>query len=151
MRIIQINVRDLDSFIKKLAEYNYVVEYKSHVVLSDGSELINAIAKKNNKEHFVFIVHYIAEHYLNKPSEVSEVVETTSDRQYINEWRIPVNPVIAIVLNNEAMNILTSYRDNYPVSGGEELVINYRNRNPNYRDAPKLMLARILEELSGED
>lgn len=153
MKIIQINVRDLDSFLNKFIDSNYKVEYRIHVVLTDCSELVSIKVKKENTDVLVLIAHYITQNYLSKTiGEHEDRVNTnTCDKTSSVEWRIPVNPVIAIVLDNRVMNILSNYRDNYPVDNGEELVNRYRGMNPGYRDVPKLLLARILEELRGED
>lgn len=154
MKIIQINVKDLRSFIKKFAEQGYVVEYGLHTILTDYSELASINIKKNNKRISIIIAHYISERYLSEQDALNienYSIETTDFKHTESKWFIPVNPVIAIVLDNEVMNILTSYSDNYPINNGEELVNKYRAENPGYRNIPKLLFVRILEELRGED
>ncbi|OYT40899.1 MAG: hypothetical protein B6U89_00725 [Desulfurococcales archaeon ex4484_58] len=151
MKIITLNVKNLDKLVKELESKGYSIEHGSHAVLLDHSELTSFRVRKNGKEYGVFIIHYITPYYR---VEASNIVD---DEEYLRrlieirhsgeKWGIPVNPIYAIIFNDEIINFLENYNDDYPVKDGEELVNVYRRRNPNYKSIPYTLLAKILDEL----
>ncbi len=152
MKIVVVDVRDFNNFIEILRSKGYDLKYGFHAVLLDHSELTNIKVMKNDHLVAIIIVHYITPYYR---VEVKNIVD---DDKYLRElisikhsgekWSIPVSPVIIILFDEEVFEIINSYRDDYPVEDGYELVNHYRRRNPKYKSVPQSLLARVLEELS---
>lgn len=151
MRIVLKRVRDLDKFIGYLGEMGYDVEEGAHAVLLDHSELTDFTVKNNGE-----IAGYIIAHFLT-PFFRAELSDSSSDEEYLRKlveikhsgekWRIPVNPLVIIVLDEEMFRLLEDYSDEYPVSDASSLIEKYVETNPNYRNVPKIALARLLEKL----
>ena len=152
MKIVLLSVKDKDRFIEAFREKGYEVEEGSHTVLLDHSELISYKVRKNNEVYAVLIIHFITPYYrveLENIKDENEYLRKLLRVKHGNEkWGIPVSPVIIVVLNDEVISLVENYSDDYPVSDGEELVNKYRSRNPGYEDIPRILLARVLEELS---
>ncbi|MEM1779765.1 MAG: hypothetical protein QXU22_04695 [Desulfurococcaceae archaeon] len=145
-----INVKDLDSFIKKLQDNGYVIVYGPHAVLEDHSEISVIKIYKGSELVAIAVAHYISQYYRAVISESyvddKEFLERLLEIRYSGEkWSIPVNPVYVILFDNSPENILSNYSDEYPVKDGEELVKIYRNRNPNYDLIPRVVIARFLD------
>ena len=151
MKIVLLNVKNRDSFISAFEKSGYEVEPGPHTVLSDHSELTSYKIVKNGEEHAIAIMHFITQYYR------AELKNTVNDDEYLEEllrikysgekWGIPVSPVIVVVLKEDVLNIIENYSDDYPVEDGEKLVNTYRRRNPGYENIPRILLARILEDL----
>jgi hypothetical protein len=151
MRIISFNVKDLDKFTELLKSKGYSVEYGPHAVLLDHSELSTITVKKNNDVLMILIAHYITPYYRVEVSGVSsedEYLEKLISVKHSGEkWSIPVNPLIALIYNNELLDLVSNYSDSYPISDGEKLVKYYREHNPGYENIPKILVARLIERL----
>lgn len=151
LRIILLDVKDKNKFINTFTEAGYNVEEGPHTVLLDHSELTSYKVKKDNKLYAVLIIHYITPYYrveLENIRDDNEYLKKLIRIRHSNEkWEIPVNPVITVVLDDSITDLLSNYKDDYPVNDGEELVNKYRSKNPNYAEIPRILLARVLEEL----
>jgi len=146
-----IEVKDLFKFIDYLRKHDYTVEEGAHSVLLDHSELADYKILKNNSIHGLMVAHYITQYYrveaLNINDNDEYLRELLKVKHSGEKWAIPVNPVIIIDLSNELINVVSNYVDEYPVEDGEELVRNYRSRNPRYESIPRILLAKLLDEL----
>ncbi len=151
MKIVTKSIWDLDSFIKYLESHNYSVEEGAHAVLLDHSEVLEIYVRRSNELSAIFIAHYITPYYRVELEDIS------SDDEYLKrlievkhsgaKWRIPVNPLIGVVLDDDVIKLVEDYRDSYPISDGEKLVEHYRSRNPSYNNIPQVVVARLLEKL----
>ncbi len=149
MRIISIEVKDLDKLLEKIKATGLDVEYGPHAVLLDHSEVAGVRVKAGDTDKAVIIAHYITPYYR------AELSGKTSDDEYLEEllkikhsgenWRIPVNPLIVIVFDDELVKLLEEYSDEYPVPDGARLVEEYRSRNPGYENIPRSLLARMID------
>lgn len=152
MRIVEFVVKDLKKFEEYVRNNNLVVEPGPHMVLFDHSEL--AIMDVKNIEGKVvskLVVHFITPYYRVESQNIEDdeeywrkLWEVKRSGEY---WAIPVNPIIAIILDESFTNVIEGYRDEYPINEGGELVDNYRRRNPNYKQVPRVALARVLDSL----
>lgn len=154
MRIISFHVKNLDNFLEKLEELGYIVEFGAHSVLLDHSELTDITVKKGDAVEMVIIAHYITPYYrvetMNISDEDKYLEELLKIKHSSEKWKVPVNPIIAIIMsdNKELSDLINNYLDDYPVEDAEELLKHYRKKNPKHSNIPKLLLARILDELS---
>jgi hypothetical protein len=153
MKIISFNVKDLDRFLELLKSRGYSIEYGPHAVLLDHSELSTIIIRKNNDVLMTLVAHYITPYYRVEASGVSdedEYLEKLISIKHSGEWwRIPVNPLIAIIYDDELLDLLNNYADSYPISDGERLVRYYREHNPGYENIPRILVARLIDGLHG--
>ncbi|ABN70258.1 hypothetical protein Smar_1163 [Staphylothermus marinus F1] len=154
MKIISFHIRNLDSFLEKLKELGYSIEFGAHSVLLDHSELTSITVKKEDSIELILIVHYITPYYRAETMNISDEDEYLKELIKIKhsgeKWKIPVNPVIGVVMTDkkELIRMINEYKDDYPVKDADKLLDHYRSRNPKYKYIPRLLLARILDELS---
>jgi len=150
-RIIEFEeVKNLDKFISKLSESGYFVEHGPHVVLEDHSELSAIKVFRDEKFVAYIIAHYITQYYRavldNSYSDDRSFMDKLLELKHSSEkWSIPVNPLYIVVFDEEFLSILNSYDDAYPVEDGENLVKEYKSRNPHYKSIPRIAVARIIE------
>jgi hypothetical protein len=150
-RIIEYEkVKNLNEFIGKLSESGYIVEHGPHVVLEDHSELSTIKVSRDDKFVAYIIAHYITQYYRavldNSYSNDQSFMEKLLELKYSSEkWSIPVNPLYIVVFDEELLSFLNIYDDTYPVEDGENLVKEYRSRNPHYKSIPRIAVARIIE------
>ncbi len=153
-KIISFNVKDLDEFLGLLRSKGYSIEYGPHAVLLDHSELSTITIKKNNDVLMILIAHYITPYYrveVNGVSDEDEYLEELINIRHSGErWRIPVNPIIALVYSDELLDLISKYSDSYPVNDGERLVRYYREHNPGYENIPKILVARLIDGLRSD-
>lgn len=147
-KIIELDkVKDLDTFIGKLVTAGLQVEPGPHVVLEDHSELSLISVYRESRLVAHLVVHYITQYYRAVMSNVqsdSEYLEKLLEIKYSGErWNIPVNPVYVVVYDDEILGLLSGYEDNYPVGDAESILNFYRERNPNYRSIPRVVVARL--------
>jgi len=151
MKIVSKKVRDLDSFTKYFMEKGFSVEQGVHSVLLDHSELATIRFKREGADAAVAVVHYISPYYrvemMNISDENKYLEELLKIKHSGEKWSIPVNPVIMILIDENLLNIVEEYRDEYPINDGEKLVKHYKDKNPGYKSIPQTLLARVLEEL----
>jgi len=143
-------VRDLEGFLRKLAESGYLVEYGPHAVLEDHSEISTFKVYVGNELAAYIVAHYITQYYRAFLENYEDSDEALLDKlleiKYSGErWSIPVNPLYVIAFNECLLRVLEGYRDEYPVVDGNRLVEEYRSRNPNYRSIPRVIVARIID------
>ncbi|MEM4718295.1 MAG: hypothetical protein QXE81_06025 [Desulfurococcaceae archaeon] len=150
-RIVEFNkVRDLNKFINKIVELGYTIEYGPHIVLEDHSEIsVFKVYRENS------LVAYIVSHYITQYYRAVLTSEQASDEEFLHRlleikysgerWSIPVNPVYIMIFEDEFINKLVDYNDMYPIDDGESLVRDYQSRNKNYRNLPRVVLARLVE------
>ncbi|ADI32401.1 hypothetical protein [Staphylothermus hellenicus] len=156
MKIISFHIKNLDGFLEKLKDLGYSIELGAHSVLLDHSELTSITVKKKGSIELILIIHYITPYYrvetMNISDEDKYLKELIRIKHSGEKWKIPVNPVIGVVMadnNEELMKMINDYKDDYPVKDADKLLDHYRSRNPRYQNIPRLLLARILDELSG--
>ncbi|MCD6300631.1 MAG: hypothetical protein J7L82_01000 [Staphylothermus sp.] len=152
MRIVKLEVKDLENLLKKVREHGYVVEQGPHAVLLDHSELSSYVVKKDDKVVAEIVAHYLTQYYLVEMKEVS------NDDDYLREplriknsgvkWSIPVNDVLVIIHidDNEFIDLIEKYSDVFPIENGEEVIKHYKEKNPGHTKIPNILLARILDE-----
>jgi hypothetical protein len=143
-------VRDFNRFLEALKTSGFTIELGPHVVLEDHSELTSIKVFKNRELVAYIIAHYITQYYRAVINGSYESDEKFLDRLYEikysgEKWSIPVNPLYVVVFNEEILEILDKYEDQYPVEDGERVVNEYRARNPNYKNIPRVLVARFLE------
>jgi hypothetical protein len=105
---------------------------------------------KNGELAAYIVAHYITQYYRAVINGSYESDEKFLDRLYeikysSERWSIPVNPLYAVVFNEEILEIFDKYEDQYPVEDGERVVNEYRARNPNYKNIPRVLIARFLD------
>ncbi|MGC8982989.1 MAG: hypothetical protein ACP5KA_04455 [Desulfurococcaceae archaeon] len=142
-------VRNLDAFLKKLAERGFQVEASAHVVLEDHSELSLYKVYKNSTLVAYVVAHYITQYYkavLSEAESDSEFLKKLLEIKHSGErWSAPVNPVYLLTYTSDLSEVISSYEDDYPTREAAELVEVYRSRNPNYRLIPRVVVARLKE------
>lgn len=150
-RILEFDkVRDLNKLVNRISELGYTIEYGPHVVLEDHSEI--SVFKVHKGD---LLIAYIVAHYITQYYRAAFSGNSISDEEYLHrlfeikysgeKWSIPVNPVYIMAFDDELINKLGDYEDTYPVTDGESLVMNYQSRNQNYRNLPRVVLARLVE------
>lgn len=152
MKIVRFNVKNLLNLERYLREKGYRVEHGPHIVLLDQSELSSIkVLDSVGKEVCIMITHYVTPFYRVELSNITNDDEYWAKLWEIKRsgeyWAIPVNPIIAVVFEQTFLDTIEQYRDEYPVNDGEHIVNEYRRRNPNYKNVPNTLLARILDEL----
>ena len=145
------NVKNLDALLDILVGKGYRIEPGPHAVMEDHSEISVFKGFKNNELAFIIIAHYITQYYrvvLNcKYEDDQKFLEELLRVKYSGEkWSIPVNPVFIAVFNEDVIKDIEGYQDTYPVSDGEALVSRYREKNPGYKDIPRVIIARLIDE-----
>lgn len=153
MKIVELTVKDLKKFEEHVKNHNLVIEPGPHMVLFDHSELaIMDVKDSNGSTICKLVVHFITPYYRVDAGNVEDddeywrrLWEVKRSGEY---WAIPVNPIIAVLIDESFSNIFTNYSDDYPVQDGAELVEKYRRSNPNYKRIPRVALARVLDGLS---
>lgn len=144
-------VKNLDMFLKKLAERGFDVELGPHLVLEDHSELGFYRISKNAK-----LVAYIIAHYLTQYYKAVLSSENKNDKEFLRElleikysgerWSIPIDSIYVVLYSEEILELLDKYEDEYPVQNAEEILQIYRSRNPNYKLIPRIVVARLASE-----
>jgi len=152
-KLVLIKVRDLKKLMDFLREKNYDVEKGSHAVLLDHSEVEEFYLRKENKLAGIMISHYITPYYKvvkeHKDRDEEELLRALIDVKYSREkWFVPVNPVAVVTEDQELVNTLNRYRDDYPSQEARISMERYLAENPGSRDIFSGLLARVLEKLS---
>lgn len=145
------SVKNLDSLLGSLSSKGYRIEAGPHAVMEDHSEVAVFKGFKDGKPAFIIIAHYISQYYRavlsNGYKEDQAFLEELLRIKYSGEkWSIPVNPVFIAVLDEGVTRDLEGYSDDYPVSDGGLLVEKYRESNPSYKEIPRIIVARLLDE-----
>ncbi len=151
MKIMLIDVKDLEKLFEWFRNHGFELEYGPHTVLLDHSELISVRIKRDGREAGFLIAHYITPYYRVEAKDVEDEEEYLRELLRVKhgdeKWSIPVNPVILVSLRDELVKEIENYSDEYPVDDGEKLVKTYRDRNPGYDRIPRVLLARLLDDL----
>lgn len=150
-RVIEFSkARNLEEFIRKLNGLGFHVESGPHVVLEDHSELAVYSVFKESRLVARIVAHYITQYYravLSNTSSDTEFLERLLEIKYSGErWSIPVNPLYLVLYSEELLGFLEGYEDEYPVQDGEQIVNTYRERSPNYKLIPRIVVARLAGE-----
>lgn len=153
MKIISKAVRDLDRLLDYLKEKGYDLEEGSHIVLLDHSEVSRLALIKDGRTAAIAIVHYLSPYYRVETKGIKDEDKYLEELLMIKHsgenWRIPVEDVVFVVFDEGLEDLLSSYSDEYPVGDAEALVRHYLSRNPKGKEILRVLLARILDELSG--
>jgi len=151
VKVLLVDVKNLENLVNTLKEKGYKLELGPHSVLLDHSEVLSISVMRSSSREAIIIAHYITPYYrvetLNIDSDEAYLKELVKVKYSGEKWSIPVNPVIVLAFSEDLVRILENYRDDYPVPDGEDLVKEYRRRNPGYAEVPRLLLARFLEKL----
>lgn len=152
IKVYSLSVKNLLKLIDELKAMGYAIEEGPHVVLEDNSELSLFKGYRSGEIEFIIVSHYLTQYYkavLESHSTDEEFLEKLLQLKYSGErWSIPVSPVYLIALNNVIEEFLNSYRDEYPVKDGEEIVNKYKASNPNYHKVIEAAVGRVLDGLS---
>jgi len=153
MKIISKAVRDLDRLLDYLKENGYDLEEGTHAVLLDHSEVLRLAIIKDGKTAAIALVHYLSPYYRAETKKLEDedkyLEELLMIRRSGENWRIPVEDVVFIVFDEGLERFLSSYSDEYPVADGKDLVRHYLSRNPRGKEVLRVLLGRIMDELSG--
>jgi len=150
VKVLRVVVKDVDKLIEDFKKKGFNVEEAPSTVLADESEVTTLKILKDNTTHGYAVVHFITPYYrveLSQPKSDEDCLKALLRVKYSGEkWRIPVNDVAVISFTDELETTLANYRDEYPTVDGENLVSEYRKRNPEYHAVLKLLVARFLDE-----
>lgn len=144
-------VKNLDKFINELTNSGFRVEPGPHVVLEDHSELCLYRVLRESKLVAYVVAHYITQYYkavLSSADSDKEFLRKLLEIKYSGEtWSTPVNPVYVVLFSDELLEFLNNYKDEYPSEDIAFIVGTYRSRNPNHKLIPRIVIARLTEEL----
>ncbi|RLG83137.1 MAG: hypothetical protein DRO40_05620 [Thermoprotei archaeon] len=151
IKLITTNIRDLDKLINTVINSGYRIEQGTHAVLPDNSEIEEIFIFKGERLHGIVIAHYISQYYKviveNENADDSTILKKLLEVKYSkNKWRTPVSP-IAILTDDELVDILEKYKDEYPCDDARKLSNFYKEKNPVNKDIISGLLARALEKL----
>jgi len=151
IKLITTNIRDLDKLINTVINSGYRIEQGTHAVLPDNSEIEEICIFKGERLHGIVIAHYISQYYKviveNENADDSTILKKLLEVKYSkNKWRTPVSP-IAILTDDELVDILEKYKDEYPCDDARKLSNFYKEKNPVNKDIISGLLARALEKL----
>ena len=126
MFVLVKGVRDLNRFIDFLRrECGLEIVEGSHAVLPDGSEVGTWCGARDGRFVVCFTSHYIDRHYdalrkLPPDADDAEVLRALieADRDV---WRVPVEPVVVVGLEDWIARPITRYEDSVPIEGVEAL------------------------------
>ncbi len=150
--LITLNIKDLENFLSKIEELGYAIERGTHTMLLDNSEIEEIKLLKDNKVKAIVIAHYITHYYkaivdANEKKD-EELLKSLLEAKYSGEkWYAPVSPVAIITNDDDIVNFLEKYSDDYPYHYIREYVEIYRKKNPNSYKMFSGLLASVLEKL----
>ncbi len=151
MKLIAKNVKDLDRFIEYLESKGYIVDEGSHAVLLDHSEISEIYIRLKTNLKAAIVAHYLTPYYMAELEDVDDedkYLEKLLEIKHSGvKWRIPVNPLIGIILDDKLLEIFSEYSDDYPTRNGEEIVKEYRSRNKDYARIPRVVIAHLIEKI----
>lgn len=150
VKLLRVNVRDLDNLINKVINSGYRIEHGAHAVLPDNSEVEEIYIFKDKEFLGIIIAHYISHYYKviveSEEANDSVVLRKLLEAKYSkNKWRTPISPIAILTDNDELINIFEKYKDNYPCDDARELSSLYKKRNPKNKDIISGLLARAVE------
>ncbi len=153
VRLVTMSIRDLDRLVKALEDSGYTIEYGSHAVLPDNSEVEEIYVVGSDGVHGIIIAHYISQYYKviidHEREDDSIVLRKLLEVKYGGRrWRTPVSPVAILTDDHGLIEVLEKYRDEYPCSDAEHYSRIYRERNPDSQRIISGLLARALEKLT---
>ncbi len=153
MKLITMDVKDLNKLLKTLMDHGYQIERGVHAVLLDNSEVEEIYVKKSNEVKAVIVTHYITSYYKaiveNYDKDDKELLQALIKVKYSGDkWASPVNPVALLTEDNELINILDNYEDKYPSEEAKYYVEYYRKNHPESNEVFSGLLARVLEKIS---
>jgi hypothetical protein len=147
--IVKKDIRDLNRFLRGLEDSGYTVEEGAHAVITDQSEIQSFRVLADGETAGIIISHYITPYYRVEAANISDedayLKKLIEIKHSGEKWRIPVDDLIIIIIDEKLIRLVDKYRDEYPVKDGNELVEFYRARNPGFKNVVKSLLARILE------
>ncbi len=154
VNLITVSVKDLDKLLSILESSGYGIVYGPHSVLLDNSEIEEINLVKEDVVKATIVVHYISQYYKavidSEGLSDEDVLKALLKAKYSNrKWRVPVNPVAIITSDRELIEILDSYRDDYPCEEACRYLNIYLNRHPDARRMFSGLLASVLERIYG--
>ncbi len=150
--LITLNIKDLKNFLSKIEELGYTIERGTHTVLLDNSEIEEIKLLKDNKVKAIVIAHYITHYYKavidSSGKKDEELLKSLLKAKYSKEkWYTPVSPVAVITNDNNIIDFLEKYSDDYPYHYIRKYIEIYRKKNPNSYKMFSGLLASVLEKL----
>jgi len=152
VKLITMNIRDLDNLINTVINSGYKIEQGTHAVLPDNSEIEEIYIFKDERLLGIVIAHYISQYYKviveNEDADDSAILKKLLEVKYSkNKWRTPVSPIAILIADNELVDVLEKYEDEYPCDDARRLSNLYKEKNPINKDIISGLLARALEKL----
>ncbi|RLG84736.1 MAG: hypothetical protein DRO40_00115 [Thermoprotei archaeon] len=150
VKLITMNVRDLDNLINKIVNSGYKIEYGAHAVLPDNSEIEEIYVFKNERLLGIVIAHYISQYYKviieNEEADDSTILKKLLEVKYSNnKWRTPVSPIAVLTDDDELVRIFEKYKDEYPCDEAKRLSNIYKEKTPINKNIISGLLARAIE------
>ena len=117
MKILLINVRNLEALEAFLKEKGVKIVKGPHMVLEDQSEFEKWEIVKNDATVGEAYIHFIDHHF----GAIIKLKENVSDREFIialiesedNKWAVAVEPVLIIIDDEELSGSLLEYNDEF--------------------------------------
>ncbi len=137
MLILSIDIKNLKKFIEYIRISGYNVIEDVHSVLEDSSELLTMyILDKLYNIVAILLVHYIDSHYaflVDLPqgaNDITLLMNLLNINKSKDFWQTPVEPLIAIIFNEDVVRIINRYNDEYPLNSVKYVNI-YRSTSKN--------------------
>ncbi|WFO75529.1 hypothetical protein J4526_01125 [Desulfurococcaceae archaeon MEX13E-LK6-19] len=152
-KLLVMNVKDLDNFIKYLKEKGYNIIEGQHAVLTDNSEIEEFHIIKNNELKGLMLAHYITPYYKtiieNKDKSDEEILKALIKTKHSTEkWRTPVNPIALIIEDPTIENAIKDYKDDYPSLDARKYSEYYKANTPDRTTIFSNALSHILSTLA---
>lgn len=130
MRVVNIEVKNLNKLLKYFEDLGYEVVEGPHAILTDDSEIGVWYVYKNNSIRAEIMAHYVNSHYralMNLSSSASdrEVIEALISVKGVNLWRAPVEPVVITIYEDLLEEQIKKYSDDYESRDAIDAVNHY--------------------------
>ena len=155
MKILLINVRNLESLEKFLEEREARIIKGPHMVLEDQSEFEKWEIVKNDATVGEAYIHFIDHHF----GAIIKLGENVSDREFIraliesedNKWTVAVEPVLMIIDDEELSSSLLEYDDEFKNEKAKSAYNYYKEHG--YRKIVSDLIVKILLKIiaSGDE
>ena len=130
MKILSIEIRNLNKFLKHFENLGYEVVEGPHAILTDDSEIGVWYVRRDNDIKAEIMAHYVDTHYwalMNISSSTSdkEIIRALIMAQGMNLWRVPVEPIIVTIYEDALGKNIEKYSDDYESVEAIEAVRHY--------------------------
>lgn len=129
-RALLMVIRDLNRFLNLFRKRGFKVEEGTHAVLTDGSEVGSWRVLQGDKSIAEILSHYVDSHYyelikLPDDAEDRKIIEALIRAEAHGLWRVPVEPVLLLLFEESAEELLRGYSDEYPSEEAREAARHY--------------------------